>query len=99
MKDGYIVERPSQSIELRFSSKNALLKVVTLINGKFRTPKISQLIKAIRFINSKYKTEIPELGLDVSPIQNNALFSGFVDADGGFYIIFSNNSRMCKFAL
>ena len=40
---GFIAKRKTSSIELRFSSKNSLCKIITLINGKFRTPKIDQL--------------------------------------------------------
>jgi hypothetical protein len=44
---GSIVKRKSNSIELRFSSKKTLYKIIHLINGKFRTPKIDQLYKLI----------------------------------------------------
>lgn len=44
---GTIVKRKTNSIELRFSAKSTLLKIVNLINGKFRTPKIDQLYKLI----------------------------------------------------
>lgn len=37
---GFIAKRKTNSIELRFSEKKTILKIVTLINGKFRTPKI-----------------------------------------------------------
>jgi hypothetical protein len=44
---GSIVKRKSNSIELRFSAKQTLCKIIHLINGKFRTPKIDQLHKLI----------------------------------------------------
>lgn len=44
---GFIAKRPSNAIELRFSSKKTLCKIIQLINGKFRTPKIEQLHKLI----------------------------------------------------
>jgi hypothetical protein len=44
---GSIVKRNSNSIELRFSAKQTLCKIIHLINGKFRTPKIDQLHKLI----------------------------------------------------
>jgi D-alanyl-lipoteichoic acid acyltransferase DltB (MBOAT superfamily) len=44
---GFIVKRKTNSIELRFSSIISLKKIINLINGKFRTPKIEQLYKLI----------------------------------------------------
>lgn len=96
---GYIVKRPGNSIELRFTSKSAILSIINLINGKFRTPKIDQLYKAIRFVNLKYNINIKDLGLDSSGINCNAWLAGFIDANGKFYIRFSKSSKMCKFTL
>jgi hypothetical protein len=39
---GHIVKRKGNSIELRFTSKISLCKIISLINGKFRTPKVDQ---------------------------------------------------------
>jgi hypothetical protein len=44
---GSIVKRKSNRIELRFSAKQTLCKIIHLINGKFRTSKIDQLHKLI----------------------------------------------------
>lgn len=51
---GTIVERQTNSVELRFSSKDSIIKIVNLINGKFRTPKISQLHLLIDWLNNKH---------------------------------------------
>jgi hypothetical protein len=39
---GHICKRKSNSVELRFTSKKSLCKIISLINGKLRTPKIHQ---------------------------------------------------------
>jgi len=96
---GYIAKRPGNSIELRVSNRRGLEKLITLLNGKFRTPKIDQLYKAIEHMNKKYNTNLIKLPLDSSPIQSNAWWSGFIDADGGFYIRYNKNSRLCSFRL
>jgi hypothetical protein len=44
---GFLAKRPSNCIELRFSSQKTLCQIIQLINGKFRTPKIEQLHKLI----------------------------------------------------
>jgi hypothetical protein len=44
---GFIVKRKTNSIELRFITVKSLDKLINLINGKMRTPKIDQLAKLI----------------------------------------------------
>jgi len=44
---GHIVQRKGNNIELRFSAIKTLERIINLINGKFRTPKIDQLYKLI----------------------------------------------------
>jgi hypothetical protein len=52
----------------RISDKNTLIKVINLINGKFRTPKIKYLHRAIDQINFKYNISINKLPLDNSSL-------------------------------
>ena len=96
---GFIAKRKSNCIELRFSEKKTILKIVTLINGKFRTPKIDQLHKLIDWLNNKYSMAISKLPLDNSPLDVNSWLTGFIEADGGFYIRFSLKQIICKFSL
>jgi hypothetical protein len=63
----------------------SVTRIVELINGKFRTPKINALHKIIDFLNTK-GSNIEKLPLDTSPLNNNAWLAGFVDADGSFAI-------------
>jgi LAGLIDADG endonuclease len=37
---GHICKRKTNSIELRFTNKTSLCKIVSLMNGKLRTPKV-----------------------------------------------------------
>jgi len=98
---GSIVKRKSNSIELRFSSKKTLCKIIHLINGKFRTPKIEQLYKLIDWMNKNHSPSdfIQKLPLNESPILNDSWLSGFIDADGNFYIRNSLKQIICKFSL
>jgi LAGLIDADG endonuclease len=68
---GTIVNRKSNSIELRFSAFKSLKIIVELINGKFRTPKIEQLYKLIDLMNKKYSLNIENLPLDNSSLLIN----------------------------
>jgi LAGLIDADG endonuclease len=71
-KQGFIVKRKTNSIELRFTSVKVLKKIINLINGKFRTPKIDQLYKLIDWMNKNHSMDIPKLSIDNSPLINNS---------------------------
>jgi len=96
---GSIVKRSGNSIELRFSSKKTLCNIIELINGKFRTPKIDQLYKLIDWMNKQHSMDIKKLPLNDYSILNDSWLSGFIDADGNFYIRNSLKQIICKFAL
>ena len=96
---GSIVKRNTNSIELRFSAKQTLCKIIHLINGKFRTPKIDQLYKLIDWMNSNHSMDITKLPINNSSILNDSWLSGFIDADGHFYIRNSLKQIICKFSL
>lgn len=96
---GTIVKRKTNSVELRFSSKKTLCRIIHLINGKFRTPKIDQLYNLIDWINKKYSMDIIKLPLNESSILNDSWLSGFIEADGNFYIRNSLKQIICKFTL
>lgn len=76
----------SKACRYRVSDKNTLIKVVNLINGKFRTPKIMYLHRAIDRINLIHNTEIKKLPLDTSSLGSNPWLAGMTDADGNFHI-------------
>jgi hypothetical protein len=78
---------------VNFYSKEGVFKIINLINGKMRTPKIEALHRMIIMVNRINNTSIPLLPLDTSPIGSNAWFSGYVDSDGNFEIISSTGSK------
>jgi hypothetical protein len=98
-EQGFIVKRKTNSIELRFTSVKVLNKIINLVNGKFRTPKIDQLYKLIDWINKNHSMNIYKLSLDNSSLFNNSWLAGFIDADGHFYIRYSLKQLQCKFSL
>ena len=69
------------------------------MNGKFRTPKIEQLYKLIDWMNKTHSMDITKLPVNESPILNDSWLSGFIDADGNFYIRNSLKQIICKFSL
>lgn len=72
---------------LIIKSKDSVQKVISLINGKMRTPKVEALHRMIIWLNLKYGYKKPLLDLDNSPINSNSWLSGFIDADGSFILI------------
>ena len=63
-----------------------VIKVINIINGYMRTPKIEALHRTISWYNSFHNMNITPVGLDLSPINNNAWLAGFTDGDGNFSI-------------
>lgn len=78
---------------VNFYSKEGVLKIIHLINGKMRTPKIEALHRMIIMVNRLNNFSIPLLPLDSSSIGSNAWFSGYVDSDGNFEILSSTGTN------
>ena len=81
---------------LQILAKNEVLKIINLINGKMRTPKIEALHRAITYINRIDKTSIPLLEIDDSNLDSNSWLTGFSDADANFSITISNAKNSAK---
>jgi len=101
---GHISKRKSNNVELRFTTKASLCKIISLMNGKLRTPKIHQFYLLIDWMNKNHfqdniKNKIIKLPLDTSSLMNNHWLAGFIDADGCFYIRCSLKQIICKFSL
>ena len=87
LKVGKVISKPSAGhVLLQILAKEEVLKIINLINGHMRTPKIEALHRAIHWINENDNSTIPCLGLDLSPIDSNSWLAGFTDADGNFSI-------------
>ena len=66
-----------------------LINLISLINGFLRTPKINVFNELILWLNNKYQYNIPINLPDTSDLNNNGWLAGFIDADGGFKIRYS----------
>lgn len=71
---------------LVISSVPSLKKIVNLINGQLRTPKIDQLYKLIDWLNKNHNTNIAKLALKRNKIVDDSWLSGFIDSDGSFSV-------------
>ena len=84
---GFIRYKPKDNAcVLVISPVIGLKKIVFLINGHLRTPKIHQLHNLIDWLNKNHSTEINKLPLKTGSLTSDSWFSGFVDADGSFSV-------------
>ena len=87
INSGIIYQEKTQEIcRYRISNAEAVIKVINLINGYFRTPKIEALHRAIDNLNKWRNANLIKLSLDSSDIGSNAWLAGFTDADGHFAV-------------
>lgn len=99
LKAGKVVNRYSAGhVLLQILAKQEVLKIINLINGNMRTPKIEALYRAIHWINEKDNSSIPCLNLDLSPLVSNNWLAGFTDADGNFSITIYNRKKNSNLA-
>ena len=68
------------------SPVKGLKKIILLINGELRTPKVHQLHKLIDWINVNHSSNIIKKSVNKESNFNNSWLAGFVDADGSFGI-------------
>lgn len=78
------------------SSVVGLKKIVNLINGELRTPKIHQLYTLIDWLNKNHSTNITKLFIKNSPLYQDSWLSGFTDSDGSFSIVYTKLENGAK---
>ena len=84
---GFIRYKPKDNAcVLVVSPVTGLKKIVYLINGELRTPKIHSLYKLIDWLNKNHNTNIEKLPLKEDYLTNDSWLSGFIDSDGSFSV-------------
>jgi Cytochrome C and Quinol oxidase polypeptide I/LAGLIDADG endonuclease len=63
-----------------------LVNMINLLNGYLRTPKIIKFNELIIWLNDIYRYNIPIHSPDTSDLNENGWLAGFIDADGGFKV-------------
>ena len=72
---------------LEISDTKGLCRIVNLVNGFFRTPKLEAFERLINWLQQKVDEPVSSKGMDSSPLTSTAWLSGFTDADGNFNVI------------
>ena len=94
LQHGWIrIKEKENACVLVFHTDNGLIAFVNIINGHLRSPKLYKFNLLIDYLNLKYSLNIIKHKEDFSDLSSNNWFGGFVDADGGFYIRYSNTSK------
>lgn len=76
----------SNTVIWHIQTVSDIIKMINLINGYMRTPKIEALHRAIDWLNLHKSTNLYKKDLDKSDIDSNSWLAGFTDGDGSFTI-------------
>lgn len=87
---GYVrYKKEDKAVVWIIGTRSELIRVVQLMNGYIRTPKIYQFNKLIAWLNYHSNLNIQQNMPDKSNILQNGWLTGFFEADGGFKIRFT----------
>lgn len=93
-KAGTVYEKKDANYVLwQIQNAQDVIKIINIINGYMRTPKIEALHRAINWYNKFDKTNLNCLGLDQSDIESNSWLAGFTDGDGNFSITLTDRKK------
>jgi len=84
---GHIAYKPkNKACVLTVSPVKGLVKIINLINGELRTPKINQVYLLIDWLNINHSLNIKKLPIKSGSLSKDSWLAGFIDADGSFSI-------------
>lgn len=103
IQDGWIrIKNKENACTLLFHTDKSLITFVKIVNGYLRSPKIYKFNMVIDYLNLKYSLNIIKYKEDCSDINSNNWLGGFIDADGGFLIRYTEITKFriaCVFSL
>lgn len=86
LKHGSISRKVGKNVYIfTVNNKEGLIKLINLINGKFKTDKINALVRLIEWYNNKGESIRIEPRCSV-PLHNSSWLAGFIEADGHFSV-------------
>jgi LAGLIDADG endonuclease len=93
-------KKQSAAYILTINNFEGLITLCSLINGKMRGPKYHQLVLLISYINKKFPDiNLKPLGFSSTPLGTDSWLTGFIEADGGFQVRNSINTKVPRISL
>lgn len=77
----------------QIQKKQDVIKIINIINGYMRTPKVEALHRSIAWFNKFDNQNINCLSQDNSPIDSNSWLAGFSDGDANFSITITDRKK------
>ena len=94
LQNGWIrIKDKENACVLLFHTDKGLITFVNTVNKYLRSPKIYKFNLVIDYLNSKYSLNIIKYKEDYSDLSANNWLAGFIDAEGGFYIRYSETTK------
>jgi hypothetical protein len=88
---GHIAYKPKKNAcVLTVSAVKGLVKLINLIKGELRTPKINQVYLLIDWLNKNHSLNISKVPTKLGSLNEDSWLAGFIDADGSFSIQHTN---------
>lgn len=84
------IKEKDNACVLIINNKKGLIRFVEFVNGYLRSPKLFKFNQMIEHMNNKYKLSLPIYEYDLSCFDSNNWLAGFLDADGGFQIRYTD---------
>ena len=84
---GFFKTGDGNTMRFVIADKQGVIKLINLMNGYFRTPKILTFHKLIDKLNKDYSLNILKFSIDHSALDSNAWLAGFAEADGYFGVL------------
>lgn len=81
------IKQKENACVLIFSSKEGLIRVVSLMNSYLRTPKLKKFNELIDILNEKTGLNIKKYPVQSQDLSKDGWLAGFIEADGSFGII------------
>lgn len=92
--NGHVNSTKGNYVVLSIQNLKGIYFFINIVNGHFRTPKINDLVRLIEWFNNRGDFPIlVDKGLSKDSILENAWFTGFLEADGGFLITYNKNKN------
>jgi len=86
-------KKDNHAYVLTITSLFGLKLVISLLNGKLRTPKIRKFNSMINWINNYTESNYQKYLVNLTPLIDNGWLSGFIDADGSFDLRITQKSQ------